>query len=179
MEEEVCLDFESLSDDVVLLRPWQKQDKSEVGRLLGDPDITRWTSIPPTVDDTIVERVCQPSWAAVTDVATQQLLGGVGIYRLDRRHNKAELGYWLGASARGKGSATRALKLLSRWAFGELGVERLETAIVVGNDASVRVAERAGFIREGVMRSERALHGRRRDFLLMSLLPTDLEASVE
>jgi RimJ/RimL family protein N-acetyltransferase len=75
----------------------------------------------------------------VTDVATQQLLGGVGIYRLDRRHNKAELGYWLGASGRGKGSATRALKLLSRWAVGELRVERLETAIVVGNDASVRV----------------------------------------
>ena len=171
VEDDVRLTFEELSDGVVRLRPWLARDASDVTNLLSDPEITRWTSIPPVLDEDVLERVCQPSWAAITDASTSELQGGVGIYRLDRRHSKAELGYWLGSPARGKGSATRALRLLSGWTFQELGVARLETAIVVGNTASVRVAERAGFVREGIMRSERELQGRRRDMVLMSLLP--------
>jgi RimJ/RimL family protein N-acetyltransferase len=171
VEDDVRLTFEELSDGVVRLRPWLAVDAPDVENLLIDPEITRWTSIPPVLDEDVLERVCQPSWAAIIDASTSELQGGVGIYRLDRRHSKAELGYWLGSPARGKGSATRALRLLSGWTFQELGVARLETAIVVGNTASIRVAERAGFVREGIMRSERELQGRRRDMILMSLLP--------
>jgi RimJ/RimL family protein N-acetyltransferase len=61
-----------------------------------------------------------------------------------------DVGYWLAPEGRGRGAMTRALQLLVRYAFDELGVERLELYTLLENDASQRVAERAGFTRAGI-----------------------------
>src|SRR5512146_2713173 len=76
--------------------------------------------------------------------------------------------------ARGKGLATRAVRLISRWALRELGLPRLGLFTEPWNVASQRVAERAGFQREGVLRSWTEIDGRRRDYVSFSLLPGDL-----
>ena len=77
--------------------------------------------------------------------------------------------------ARGRGVATRATKLLSRWALTEADVERLELTTHPENVASQRVAEKAGFTREGVLRAHTAFREGRRDSVLFSLLPSDLD----
>jgi RimJ/RimL family protein N-acetyltransferase len=70
---------------------------------------------------------------------------------------------------------TRALGLLCQYALGELNIERLELITDPDNRASQRVAEKVGFRREGVLRSQ-MLHpdGRRRDSVIFSLLPGEL-----
>lgn len=86
----------------------------------------------------------------------------------------ASIGYWLRHGARGQGAATIAVGLASRWAFTDLGIERLELTTAPDNAASQAVAGRAGFTREGVLRAAmRTRHGRR-DSVLFSLLPGDL-----
>jgi RimJ/RimL family protein N-acetyltransferase len=78
--------------------------------------------------------------------------------------------------ARGRGSCTRALRLVSRWALEERGLHRLQLRADEENGASNKVAENAGFTREGVLRSSRynARLGRRVDFVMYSLLPDEL-----
>jgi RimJ/RimL family protein N-acetyltransferase len=87
--------------------------------------------------------------------------------------SRATAGYWLLQGARGKGLAAHALVLVSRWGFDELGLKRIGLLADPRNVASARVAERAGFQREGVLRSWVAVNGERVDHVSFSLLPTD------
>jgi RimJ/RimL family protein N-acetyltransferase len=70
--------------------------------------------------------------------------------------------------------ATHAVRLLARWAFGEIGLARLELACSTDNEASQRVARRCGFVREGVLRSHVPGQGGRRDTVVYGLLPGEL-----
>jgi RimJ/RimL family protein N-acetyltransferase len=84
-----------------------------------------------------------------------------------------ELGYVVAPEARGRGIACATLAALSRWAFADLGVERCELLISVENVASGRVAERCGYVLEGVVRSMWVKPGLREDMQLWSRLSTD------
>jgi RimJ/RimL family protein N-acetyltransferase len=86
----------------------------------------------------------------------------------------ASVSYWLRAEARGRGAATLAVQLVARWAFDDLGIQRLQLTTAPGNAASQRVAERAGFIREGLLRRWMPTSNGRRDRVMFSLLPADL-----
>lgn len=91
------------------------------------------------------------------------------------RMRTGHVGYWCAAEARGRGVATRALRLLSRYGFEELGLQRLELITDPDNLASQRVAEKVGYRREGVLRSHLDHpDGRRRDSVMFSLLPGEL-----
>jgi ribosomal-protein-alanine N-acetyltransferase len=85
------------------------------------------------------------------------------------------IGYWCVREARGWGITTHALRILCGHAFKELALKRLELIIDPDNLASQRVAQGAGFEREGVLRSHVIhLDGRRRDSVMFSLLPGEL-----
>jgi RimJ/RimL family protein N-acetyltransferase len=88
--------------------------------------------------------------------------------------HRGSVGYWLLSEARGKGFATRSVQLVSRWAFGKLGMARLSLTTEPSNDRSQRVAERSGFLKEGVLRSYEDIGGRRVDCVVFSLVPADL-----
>ncbi len=85
----------------------------------------------------------------------------------------AELGYVVAPAARGRGLAPAALRMLTDWAFAERGVARAELRISTSNGASQRVAEKAGYIRDGVLRSVHFKQGRRDDMEIWSRLPSD------
>ena len=74
--------------------------------------------------------------------------------------------------ARGRGVASSALRLLTEWGF-EHGLERLELRISSDNEASMRVAERCGYLREGLLRSLHFKASKRSDMVVYSRLPTD------
>lgn len=85
----------------------------------------------------------------------------------------AEVGYWLGRQARGRGAATVSVRLVAGWAFHELGIKRISLQTAAENTASQRVAERAGFTREGLLRAWMRTAAGRRDSVMFSLLPDD------
>ncbi len=107
---------------------------------------------------------------AAVDAETGQVVGGGMLHHLDAERRIVEIGYWVFPPARGRGLGTRIARSLAEHAFS-LGVERVAAYVNVGNTASERVLERAGFTREGVVRSMPVPDGRRIDKTLFSLLP--------
>lgn len=99
-----------------------------------------------------------------------QLLGSVSLMRPAWEHARAEVGYWLARDARGEGHATRALALICAWGFRALGLARIELLAATGNLASQRVAQRAGFTREAVLRSYMRGPQGRHDMVCFGLL---------
>ena len=107
--------------------------------------------------------------------AEDRLLGSVGLHGLGSDQRRGEIGYWTAVEARGRGVATRSVRLLSAHAFAALPLERLEIGVEVGNEASRKVAEQAGYTAEGVLRAWMRLKGRSIDVLMHSLLRAEAE----
>ena len=103
-----------------------------------------------------------------------KFLGGVGLNFINRVHLMANLGYWVRSSSVGRGVATSATKLAASFGFEELGLHRIEIVAAVENIASQRVAEKAGAVREGVLRKRLLIRGESQDAVLFSLVPEDL-----
>ena len=110
---------------------------------------------------------------AVIDQSSGRFLGGVGINFINRVHQFANLGYWVRTSAAGRGVATRATRLAARFGFAELGLHRIEIVAAVDNIASQRVAERAGAVREAILRRRLSINGLPHDAVLFSLVAED------
>ena len=112
---------------------------------------------------------------AIVDPETGELLGSIDM-GVNSYGYRGHIGYWVAAGARGRGICTRALRLLSRWALADLGLQRLELITDPENRASQRVAEKVGYQREGVLRAHlRHPDGRIRDSQMFSLLPGELK----
>jgi RimJ/RimL family protein N-acetyltransferase len=175
-----------LSDGVVTLRRWEEDDvPALVDAIDGDPEISSFLELIPQPYRTTEARMWVEQAASMWHDQTaspfavlvdDEVIGGAGITWIDREQDVGDVGYWLRRDARGRGYTTHAVRLLARWAF-EIGCERLQLRADTENVASVRVAERAGFRREGVMRSARynPRLGRRMDFAVFSLLPGELD----
>jgi RimJ/RimL family protein N-acetyltransferase len=110
---------------------------------------------------------------AIADPATGRLLGGCGLNQFDHMRRRANLGYWVRSSETGRGLATMATQLLARFGFEVLRLERIEIVTAIGNQASQRVAEKAGALREGIARRRLRIHGVQHDAVCYSLIPED------
>ena len=163
------------------LVPFDESHLAAVEAMLEDPDILRFTRIsepvPPDFARTWLTRYEQgradgarDAFAIVDDDG--EFLGIALAPTVDRKTLTAELGYVVAPAARGRGVATQALRQLTEWAFG-LGMARLELLISVENAASQKVAERCGYVREGVLRSAYLKQSLREDTEIWSRLPTD------
>ena len=134
-----------LGDGVVSLRPLALRDLSAVEQALGDPDITRWFDGRGLSARDVVERaVTRWDQSQAAEFAIADAGECVGSIWLDLGPNdRATVGYWLLPRARGKGLVTRALRLVARWAFDDVGVKRIGLLADPRNAASIGVAERA------------------------------------
>lgn len=177
-----------LADEVVLLRLPGEADAPAIAAACGDAEIARWVPVPvpytPADARAFVEGVGD-GWAAGTDLtfaiedrAGGALAGMIGLHP-GGAPGRAAVGYWLAPDARGRGLATRAVRLLAAWAFADPALERLELLTLVGNEASGRVALRAGFRREGILRRYLPFRGATVDAVMYARLrddtPTDGE----
>ncbi|HEX5468049.1 MAG TPA: GNAT family N-acetyltransferase [Gaiellaceae bacterium] len=165
----------SLADDVILLRPLTDEDVPAVTDACQDPDMQRWLSALPspyTEEDARAWLASDTASQAVVDAKTGELLGSIGWRRVDQ--GNVQIGYWVKREARGRGIATRALSVLAGWAIHELGAPRVQLLAEPGNIGSCRVAEKAGFHREALLRGYIDFKGERRDALMFALLPEDL-----
>jgi RimJ/RimL family protein N-acetyltransferase len=174
-----------LSDGVVTLRLWGLDDvPALVASCNGDDAMAYWLDrLPqPYTEDDARDYIArgERAWRgdeletpfAVVDAQTGEVLASSGIVWHDPPHGIAEVGYWTRREARGRGVAPRAVRLLAGWVLTDLGFERLELRADTRNEASLRVAEKAGFTKEGVLRSARtnARDGQRFDMAIYSLL---------
>jgi RimJ/RimL family protein N-acetyltransferase len=169
-----------LADERVLLRRFGHDDAPAVASACADPEIAEWTAVPRdyTLDHarewlaTATHEDPKTLHFAVVERESDALAGALTVWVV--RPAVAEFGYWTARELRGRGYMSTAVRLASRWLL-DLGFARLQLGTFPGNRASERVAEKAGFTREGVLRSWFDQRGeRRRDVTMWSLLPGEL-----
>ncbi len=183
-----------LSDGRIALRPWTREDAQFLADASADPAIRQYNGnhdrhgrpdpVPSTTQAqaTIAEFEQNlgaflaggtPAGVAfvIEDVESGEPVGCCGVDAWTGE-DVAQIGYWLVAAGRGRGYATRAVVLLTAWLFG-LGAGRVFLTVVAGNDGSVAVALRAGFVYEGTMRSHAVWQGQRRDVMWFAALPSE------
>lgn len=104
----------------------------------------------------------------------EALLGSVILSQIRRGVTQAgTIGYWVGEPYSGRGYMSMALRGLVDYAFGELGLHRLEAACLPNNEASQRVLVKCGFKQEGYARSYLKINGRWADHVLFAMVDTD------
>lgn len=182
--------FEELYGARILLRNFREQDAQDFFDALVESRerLQPWDDWPEecqTVDDArdwlIVDMA---DWLlrkrlqiGIWERETQSFLGDIML----RPHNWDipffEIGYWLRNSAEGHGYMTEAVRLLTDYAFAELGAKRMMMRIDERNVRSIAVAERLQFRREGTLRNqEMAADGRLRNMIIFALIPEDWQA---
>ena len=170
-----------LRDELVSLRTWTMGDVAAVTAACQDPEIARWTTIPwpyseddarTYLADAIRSDIEDRVTLAMTSSNDGALVGSIAFWMV--KPGVGEFGYWAAHHARGRGYTTHALRLLASWVLGELRLPRLQLGTFPGNRSSERVAEKAGFRPEGVLRSYMDQRGERRDVRMWSLLPGEL-----
>ncbi len=178
----IVLPAEPLVDGATALRPWRDSDLLGLVAACQDPEIARWTRVPANYSENDARAYLLQRYDltfaghsapfAVVSAADGTLLGSISLMRIAWEHRRAEVGYWLAPEARGHGHATRAVRLVCAWGTAKLGFERIDLLAATGNAASQRVAERAGFTRDAVLRSYAASTYERHDMVAYGLLTT-------
>jgi RimJ/RimL family protein N-acetyltransferase len=164
------------------LRPLAEEHVADLERLIADPEVLYHTRIPEPPPEGFARRWVARYEQGRSDGSAEgfAIHGDDGAFlglalapEIDRDGGEVELGYIVAPEARGRGVATEALRRLTRWALDELGAQRIYLLIDAVNAPSLRVAERCGYVREGVLRSTHLKQKRRVDAVVWSRLPSD------
>lgn len=113
---------------------------------------------------------------AIFDAGTDYFLGGVGLNQPNNQHKFYNLGYWIRISKQNRGAASEATRLLAKAGFEDLPINRIEILMAVENTPSQKTAEKAGAIREGVLRKRLMIGGRVHDAILFSFVREDFQS---
>jgi RimJ/RimL family protein N-acetyltransferase len=170
-----------LENALVVLRDWRDEDAPALAPVCGEWNVCAFTSVPWSYSaseaQAWIDRQRQKRAAGtVLALAIEErdggtALGNVNLVRFsdDDGEHKAAIGYWLVPDARGRGLATAATSLLSDWGLPNLGLERVEFAILPENLASQRVAQRVGATSEGIREHSHEAEGRWWDMTIWSV----------
>lgn len=176
-----------LTDGAILLRPFSAEDVVPVHEAIIESfdelsPWMRWCNKDYSIDDTsafIMSR--DEAWKndleysfAVVDHKTGIFRASVGLNFVNRTYQMANLGYWVRTSATGQGIASCATRLLAKYSFEQLRLQRIEIVVAIENLPSQRVAEKAGAIREGVLRKRLLNQDDSIDAVMFSLVAEDL-----
>ncbi len=173
--------MERLETADLLIRPPLPEDSTEAFALMNDPDVRRWNPTRACPDLAAAEQWCRDgadwsdgshaTWHAVL-LDTGRMVGNVSLFGIDTDDLVAKIGYRVLPAARGRGVARQMVDAVTRWAFEERGLMRVQLEHALPNLASCRVATAAGFVLEGTTRSAYAVpDGPREDCHIHGRLP--------
>jgi ribosomal-protein-serine acetyltransferase len=183
----LILSSTALTDGELRLRPLEHSDRDSVYEAVTEStaEISPW--LPwchpgySSADTVAFIESCITAWAqqahfpfGVFEAATGRYLGGTGLNHIDRANRQGVIGYWIRTSATRRGVASRAVRILARFAFESLQLTRIEIVARPENTASRRVAEKVGARFEAIARNRIVQHGKAYDAALYSLIPSDL-----
>jgi RimJ/RimL family protein N-acetyltransferase len=173
-----------LSDGEIVLRTRKESDVAAIADASSDPETRRRLNDPPLEVESPRESVARAAeqWSSgrgapfVIASATDDRALGLLNVQFGEDEEAASLAVSVFPHARGRGVAAKALRLGALWGLRELGLARIAAEAAADNEASIRAIEKAGFRREGTLRSHCRTHGRRHDCVMFSLVETDLDS---
>lgn len=160
------------------VRPWRRGDRDALLRHANDPAVARFLSLrfphpytPADADawfDFLDAQDDPEGWAIEVG---GEAVGGIGVRRgaAEFAHS-GELGYWLGQAFWGRGLVTAAVRAVVPFAMARWGLSRLTAYAASDNPGSIRVLEKSGFQREGLMRARAIRDGRAQDHVVFGLV---------
>jgi RimJ/RimL family protein N-acetyltransferase len=174
-----------LTTDRLLLRMPTGADIEPTAELFADDLAKQWLSAPQPYTIEQATAWCTQTAPAlrttgdginwsVLELATGDFVGGVGVARTQWLRRTTEIGYGMCAKARGHGFAAEAARKVAEWVLLIQAFHRVELFAATGNTRSQRVAEKAGFVREGVARNSGFTHHGQVDMVQYSMIPADL-----
>jgi precorrin-6Y C5,15-methyltransferase (decarboxylating) len=176
----------TLAAEDLILRPFTAADADDVTEACQDAETLRWLALPRPYTRTDAQWFIgtfgpsqRESGAGIVFAieSAGRLAGAIDLKAVHWAARVAEVGYWVAPWARGRGVAAQATRALGEWAIRDHGFERVQLFAAVGNAPSQRVAQKAGFVREGVARNACCVPGGRADMVLFSLVPQDLKSA--
>lgn len=165
----------------IALRPFRVTDAGAIVESCKDPDIPRFTMMPEAMTEDRARQWIEQGlewWPrglarfAVTLPPSDECVGQIGI-QFEFSARRAQTFYWLDRRVRGRGVASKALNLVTEWAFRDHDIVRVQLVTHLDNEASQRVAMRCGFRREGVLRAWEPVKTEQPDVVMWSRLVTD------
>lgn len=174
-----ALSLPTLTGESVTLRAWRRTDAAVVAEVSQDPLIPLLTSVPTTSSDlealAFIERQHErlrnrAGYAFAIADHDDRAIGHIGLFFIACGSGRASVGYWIARSRRRQGFARDALRTLTSWAVTLEELDRVELYAEPWNEGSWRVAEQAGYEREGLLRAWRRVGGRPRDMYMYSQL---------
>ena len=177
----------SLTDGVVVLRPWRLEDADAVLRACQDPDIQHYTQVPvPYLREHAVDFVgsAPGQWAdgtgaqfAVLDPSSGELVGCMGLMEADHQRRQVVAGYWTAPGGRARGMTRRALRLATQWALTDGGFDTVLLEVEEDNPRSTAVVLAVGYERADHPIDSRDLKGTVRHFVLYRITRSGLNGS--
>ncbi|MBQ4066518.1 MAG: GNAT family N-acetyltransferase [Clostridia bacterium] len=166
------------------LRKIEKADRCDMFEFSSDPELTRFLTWEPHPDLGYTAKYLSYvqsqyragkffDWAVTL---SEKMIGTCGFTALDEYNLCGEMGYVISSHYHGQGYATEAAMRVIRFGFEELGLRRIESRYMIGNDASRRVMEKCGMTFEGVRRQSLYIKGRYVDVGTCSILDTEYKA---
>ncbi len=183
MGENKVFPSQTLTQGAITLRMLRNSDAALIAIAGSDTETQKWLPLPMpyTLDDAkrFINEIAIETLSAGTGIVfavekSDTFVGCIDVKRAEWLNGDCEIGYWAMPEYRGRGLMPLALDLLSGWVLLEQGFVRVEVRVAVENLSSQRVAEKAGFIREGVARQAGRVHGGRVDLIIFSRVASDL-----
>jgi RimJ/RimL family protein N-acetyltransferase len=167
------------------LRRVHRADAISIQRYANDPEVTRFlfTPYPYTLEHAYefiktshrMHRKKSGFPFGIEHKDSREIIGLIGLYRVDMLHKNAEVGFWLGRDYWGQGITKEAIRLILRYAFDEIGFERIFARVMHPNKVSLHLLESLGFKREGTMRKAVFKDGIWLDFIWLAMLKEEFE----
>ena len=177
-----------IETDRLIIRDFTFDDLETVHSLVQDPDIYKYQHWGPnSYEDTknyIKMCIDQQSETprksfelCITDKATGDFIGAIGIRIKSTSSKNADLGYWVRKDKWGNGIGTEATRGIIKFGFNDLKMNRIWATVSPENISSIRVLEKSGMKKEGLMRQDMFVRGEYRDSVLMAIILEDFRGS--
>lgn len=173
-------------DDKLQIRELRDTDLQHFFNFVKDPRVNRFMAdddIPKTLEESVAEMAYWKNlfperrsvYWGIALKPQDKLIGTCGYNNWSRTHKRGEISYDLSAVYWNKGFTTKCVRAICDFGFSKMNLHRIQATVALDNGASIRVLEKIGFKKEGVMKGYGLLHSHFKDFYMYGLIKTDMK----